>query len=310
MSEARPRIHVGPEQVDPRVAIKGVIEDAVMEGGGELSAPDEADAVVWLAGEPSQLEPILHSGIRWVQIHSAAVHHWVESGVLGDRVVTCGKGLYGETVGEHVLALILAAARSLDRAARARQWTPLPGRLVKGSTVMVVGTGGIGGEVIDMLQCLGGRVTAVNRRGHPIESAAETLPIERIMDRVGEVDYLVLTLPETPLTRGLVDETLLRAMKATAWVVNVSTGRIIDTPALTKALSGGSIGGAALDVTEPQPLPADHPLWSSDRCLITSHSANPVEGRSALLAGRVRSNVSRFAAGAVLEGLVDWDAGY
>jgi phosphoglycerate dehydrogenase-like enzyme len=121
---------------------------------------------------------------------------------------------------------------------------------------------------------------------------------------------VVLTLALTPQTRGIIGPKELEVMDRQAWLVNVARGALVDTAALTGALGSNQIGGAALDVTDPEPLPGGHPLWDLPNCLITPHTADTEQMTEPLLAARIAENVRRLASGRELEGLVDPDLGY
>jgi phosphoglycerate dehydrogenase-like enzyme len=300
-----PRVHVGPEP-DP------VIVDAVRRGGGAL-APDaaDADAIVWL-GPPDGIAERLHPGIRWVQLPNAGVERWLAAGVIdAERTWTSAADAYSGVVAEHALALILAGRRRLAETARARRWKPeLAGRPLRGATVLIVGAGGIGRALIALLAPHQVEVVAVTRRGQPVPGAARTLPAERVGEAWGEADVIVIAAPATDRTRSLVDADVLAAMRDDAWLVNVARGSLIDTDALVEALAAGRIGGAALDVTDPEPLPDGHPLWSEPRALITPHAANPAPSVIGQLAERVAENVRRVAAGQEPLGVVELDRGY
>jgi phosphoglycerate dehydrogenase-like enzyme len=297
------RVYVGPAPVDAML-------EAVRAGGGEPAALDEADAVVWTEHEPHELPP-LPERVRWVQLPSAGVEAWMDAGVVdGARIYTSAAGAYARTVAEHALALMLAGARRLPEAARAERWGAPPGDGLYGRTVAVVGAGGIGRELIAMLAPLAVEVLAVTRRGRPVTGAAVSLPAERVSDVWPVADFVVLAAPATAATQHLVGREQLAAMRRAAWLVNVARGTLIDTEALVEALGAGHLGGAALDVTDPEPLPDGHPLWREPRALITPHAANPLAVNLRAFRDRVRENVARFAAGADLLGRIDPEAGY
>ena len=140
--------------------------------------------------------------------------------------------------------------------------------------------------------------------------AARTLGTEDLHDALPGADVVFLALALTPETRHVIGAAQLAAMSPSAWLVNVARGAHVDTDALVDALRDGAIGGAALDVTDPEPLPDGHPLWSLPNVLITPHTANPWQTAQPLLARRITENLRRFAAGEPLLGLVDPDAGY
>jgi phosphoglycerate dehydrogenase-like enzyme len=298
-----PRVHIGPE-LDP------AIEDAVRRGGGQPADPESADAVVWLGG-PDALHAVLGPRVRWVQLPSAGIEAWLASGVIdSDRTWTSAAGVYADSVAEHALALILAGRRRLHECARADRWRPeLHGRPLAGATVTIVGAGGIGESLIRMLEPLGVEVVAVTRSGRAV-AGAEAVPADRLADVWPRSDVVVLAAPATDATRHMIGEAELRALPDHAWLVNVGRGSLVDHDALVRALRGGWIAGAALDVTEPEPLPDDHPLWRLPNALITPHAANPPQALRAALAGRVAENVARFAAGRELIGAIDADRGY
>ena len=305
-NDAGPLVYVGPEE--NRNA--GAVREAVERGGGRIAAsPDEAGAVVWLGGAPG-LGEVLHEGVRWVQLPSAGVESWMESGAIDrERVFTSAVGAYAGTVAEHALALMLAGARRLPECARATGWGERWGRPLAGSTVVILGAGGIGRALVRLLEPFGTRVLAVTRSGREVPGA-ESFAMDDVERLWPEGDYFVVAAPATEETRHMIGASELGAMKESAWVVNVARGPLVDTDALVDALAAGGIGGAALDVTDPEPLPDGHPLWTEPRALITPHSANPPEALVRGLVARVEENVSRFRNGGELAGVIDVEAGY
>lgn len=299
----RPVIAVGPEPDD------GYAE-AIEAGGGTCGPLEEADGLVWAAQLAIDLPP-LPERVRWVQLPSAGVERWLGRLPEGP-VYTSAAGAFALPVAEHGLALMLAGARRLAEAARAREWGALRGevRSLEGATVAIVGAGAIGRALIELLAPFRPRILAVTRRGHPVPGAAETVPSDGVDEVLGEADFVVLAAPGTPGTRHVIDAERLARMRPDAWLVNIGRGSLVDTDALVAALEAGRLGGAALDVTEPEPLPTGHPLWSHPRVLITPHVATPPESERRHMAERVRENVARFAAGEELVGVVDVDAGY
>ncbi|HEV2755550.1 MAG TPA: D-isomer specific 2-hydroxyacid dehydrogenase family protein [Actinomycetota bacterium] len=296
-----------------------VLEEAVTAAGGVLAAPSDADALVWTdPWDPESLRKTLDgSAISWVQLPFAGIEDFVAAGVIdGSRTWTCTKGVYGHTTAEHALTLMLGAARRLHVHARATEWEQVPNpldrteRSLSGATVLLIGTGGIGRALVGMLGPLGTRTLAVNRSGRPLDGAAATHPVGELHRLLPDAAFVVLAAALTDETRNLIDGRALALMHRDAWLVNVARGGLVDTDALVRALRDGSIGGAALDVTEPEPLPADHPLWTLPNALITPHVANTWPMAVPELAAMVRRNVERFAAGEPLEGIVDPALGY
>ena len=305
MAEA-PRIHI-PSGDRPD------LEQAVRDGGGVLAPLEEADGLVSLTGDPAKL-PKLPDSVRWVQLPSAGVEQWIRSGVVRDgRAWTSATGSFGLPVAEHALALMLAADKSVHSFARERSWIADGRHQVRslaGETVAIVGAGGIGRALIGLLEPFGVEVIAVTRRGREVPGAARTLPADRVGEVWGAARHVVIAAPATDGTRHLVGADELAAMREDAWLVNVARGSLVDTDALVEALRAGAIAGAALDVTDPEPLPDGHPLWELENVLITPHVATPPESERRHFAARVEENVRRLAAGEELEGLIDPEGGY
>jgi phosphoglycerate dehydrogenase-like enzyme len=298
-----PTIAILPEPTD-------AFADAVEAGGGVLGPLEAADGVIWLDHAP--LPADLPDRVRWIQLPAAGVERWI--GSLPDGpVVTSMAGAFAQPVAEHALGLVLAGLHRIADAARARSWDhDLRDRTrsLEDATVAIVGAGGIGRALIAMLAPLRAHVLAVTRRGDPVEGAAETFAADRTGDALERADVVVLAAPATPGAPPLVGRDELARLPAHAWLVNVGRGTLVDTDALVAALSDGRIGGAALDVTDPEPLPDGHPLWSHPDVLVTPHVATAPEAEARHAAERLRANVERFARGEELLGVVDRDAGY
>jgi phosphoglycerate dehydrogenase-like enzyme len=290
-----PAVHVAPEQ-DP------IIEQAVRAAGARVAPLEEADALIWL--DSSSFPDALPERVRWVQLPAAGVERWIDR-IDRDRAWTSAAGAYGRPVAEHALMLLLAGARRLAACARATSWEPPPLVPLEGATVAIVGAGGIGRALIELLEPLRVEVLAVTRRGRD-----GTIPADRLGEVWPRAHHVVIAAPATSATAKLVGARELAAMREDAWLVNVARGSLVDTDALVDALARGAIAGAALDVTDPEPLPAGHPLWHEPRALITPHVANPESTLRRYLAELVEENVRRFAAGEELRSRIDPDAGY
>jgi len=301
-----PRIALAPS------GLRGWLADAIVAGGGVLSEPAEAAGVVWAStGGAEDLTALLadHPCIRWVQLPWAGIEPF--AGALDDRHVwTCGKGVYAEPVAEHALMLGLAGLRGLDHYARATSWEGQRGVNLLHAEVTIVGGGGIAESLLRLLGPFGAEVTVVRRSPAPMEGAARVVAPDALHDVLPRATLVVLALPLVPETVGLVGRAELDVMAPHAWLVNVARGGHVVTDDLVAALQEGSIGGAALDVTDPEPLPDDHPLWRLPNCLITPHVGNTAEMAKPLLSARITANVGRFAAGEPLIGLVDPALGY
>jgi phosphoglycerate dehydrogenase-like enzyme len=305
---AGPRVAVGPGPA-PWAA------EAIRRGGGEPVALDEDPVgLVWTdLGAMDALRAALATRpkISWVQLPAAGVERAFQAGVVDhQRRWTSAKGAFAEPVAEHALALILAGLRELKIRARARTWGEPAGETLFRQPVTVVGAGGITAVLMRLLEPFGTPVTIVRRQAEPVPGAARTLGTDRLTEALAGARAVVITVALTPQTRRMIGPAELAAMEPDAWLVNVARGGVVDTVALTSALQEGQIGGAALDVTDPEPLPAGHPLWDLPNCLITPHTADTEEMTQPLLADRIAENVRRLAAGLELLGLLDPDAGY
>jgi phosphoglycerate dehydrogenase-like enzyme len=302
-----PRVAIGPGRGN-------FAAEAVRAGGGvPADADSPADALIWLS--PADTEGLRRAleatSARWVQLSSAGVELVLAAGLLGpDRTWTCAKQSYAEPVAEHALMLALAGLRSLRQRIEAGKWGPPAGQSLYDEPVAILGGGGITAKLLDLLAPFRVNATVVRRRPEPVPGARKTLPAEMLPAALSDARVVFLALALTPETEKIMGTAQLAAMRPDGWLVNVARGRHVDTGALVTALERGEIGGAALDVTDPEPLPDDHPLWTTERCIITPHTADTPEMTRRPLALRIRANVARFAAGEPLMGVVDPVAGY
>ncbi len=290
--------------------------NAVERGGGVSAPVSEAEALIWNSS-PEQFPESLPSTVKWVQLASAGVESWFDAGILEKYPLvefTSAAGAYACTVAEHALSLLLAGVRALPEHLEARTWKQSQfmkqvGTL-RGSTVTIVGAGGIGRALIPMLTALGAEVVAVNRSGSPVPGAVRTLPVIQLDEVWSATDHVVVAAPATPATRHLIGSAELSRLKTHSWVINVARGSLIDTDALVSAIDTGAIGGAGLDVTDPEPLPDGHRLWDLTNAIVTPHDSNPPHLREDAYADHVAANVARFVAGEELIARVDPLRGY
>ena len=302
----------------PRIALSPGAKDfaaaAVRAGGGEVVGLDEQpDALVWTTpGDYTDLQAALDRApsARWVQLPFAGIETVVDQ-LERERTWTCAKGVYSEPVAEHALALALAGLRHLKERSLARSWGGQSGATLYDAEVTVLGGGGITGALLELLAPFRARTTVVRRHADDaFPGAARTVGLDARADVLPGARVVVLALALTPDTEHVIAAPELALMDRFAWLVNVARGRHVDTAALVEALRAEQIGGAALDVTDPEPLPDDSPLWGLPSCLLTPHTANPWQTAQPRLAERITANVRRFGAGEPLLGLVDLDAGY
>ncbi len=285
---------------------------AIVDGGGHLVPLTECEAIIWADfGDPNGLAAALVEAPRatWVQLPFAGIENFVPH-LDRHHTWTCGKGVYSEPVAEMALALALAGLRGFGTYARATSWSQPLGHSLLGARVTILGGGGIAEALVRLLQPFNCHITIVRSNVQHMDGVDVVLEADRYADSLPGADLVVLALPLTPDTKGLIGRDELALMESHTWLVNVARGGHIVTDDLVEALRGGVIGGAGLEVTDPEPLPEGHPLWHLDNCIITPHSGTTPEMGRPLLAARVEANVRRFAAGHELIGPVYVDAGY
>ncbi|CAN7377370.1 NAD(P)-dependent oxidoreductase [Phenylobacterium sp. LjRoot225] len=249
--------------------------------------------------------------LKWVYSASVGVDvypRWL----LDAPLVTCGRGVASEEIADYVIAAIYLQAKDLERV-RARsleEWKQAPLGRVTGSTVGIIGLGAIGAAVAQRALALGARVTAVRRQRHLPSPVPGVDLLDDLRAVVASADHLVLALPATAATRSVIDADLLSHARPTAHLINIARGSVLDQEALLAALDAGQLGFATLDVTEPEPLPADHRLWTHPRVRLTPHiSSNYTLVRDALFE-KVAANLERFLRGEPLADIVDPLEGY
>jgi phosphoglycerate dehydrogenase-like enzyme len=306
-----PRIALGPADT----AFTEQAEKAIRNAGGEPTDVDaKADALVWLnPGDIDATRAALAaaSSARWVQLPFAGVEKLAEAGLFDPaRVWTSAKGAYAEPVAEHALALALAGLRLLPQRIAARSWGKPGGTSLYDQPVTILGGGGITVSLLELLAPLRVTATVVRNRPDPLPGAAKTVGQSGLHEALADAQIVFLALALTPDTQGIIGAAELAAMRSDAWLVNVARGGVVDTDALVTALTDGTIAGAALDVTDPEPLPDGHPLWELENCIITPHTADTTEMVVPMLAHRVQENVARFAADEPLLGVIDPSLGY
>jgi phosphoglycerate dehydrogenase-like enzyme len=263
----------------------------------------------------------LAADLAWIQIGSAGVERYLarpEIRAASDRVVlTNAAGVHGPVIAEHVFAMLLSQTRSLraaDRAQTQRRWDRSVGAgstALSGSTLLVVGMGGIGTEVARRAKAFDMRVLATVRTEREAPPFVDRLVTgDRLDELLGEADVVVICVPLTPETRGLFGRERIARMKPGSRLVNIARGAIVDSGALLDALATGALAGACLDVTDPEPLPAEHGLWEREDVVITPHVAGRAELTSERRNQLFAENLIRFAAGEPLRNTVDPQAGY
>ena len=221
--------------------------------------------------------------------------------------VTNASGVHGPNISEYVIGALLSMARDFPRAARQQEervWQSFGTDELQGSTVTVVGMGAIGQAVVDRLEPFGVDTIGVRyspEKGGPTD---EVLGFDEIHDALARTDSVVLACPLTDATRHLLDEEAFKTMSPDATLVNIARGGVVDTEALVGALRGNAIGAAFLDVTDPEPLPSDHPLWAFDNVRITPHNAGHTPNYFDRLTEIVAGNYEALQEGSEIENRV------
>ena len=320
---------VDPDRLDRLRAAAG--------GAVVVNAPDEAAAIREAADADAFLgkitPPILQAAgqLRWVQAFTASLEHYMFPALAAHPcVLTNTRGLFSDVIADQVMGYVICFARNLHVYVRnqlSATWAPVGGEAARVSlatgpgtvspidlahrhladqTLGVVGFGAIGEEVARRARGFGMRVVAIDaRRTAPTWDVDWVRPPDRLDDLLAESDYVVIAAPHTPATERMFGADQFRRMRPTAYLVNVGRGAIVDLGALTDALRSGLIAGAALDVFEVEPLPADHPLWTLPNVILTPHVAGYSPRIAERHLGLLLNNLLRFQYGDPLRNVVN-----
>lgn len=286
---------------------------AIESAGGTVAAlSPEVKGLVWTDyHRPDLLRQVLSENpqLTWVQLPFAGVDAFVDI-LDAPPTFTCAKGSYSQPVAEHALALMLALGRTIPERVRATSWGDKFAVSLYESKVLIVGGGGITAELLRLLEPFSCPVTVVRNSSQPMPGAALTIGLDDLDEHLPDADFVVVAAALTPKTEGLFDSKRFSIMKPTAYLINVARGKHVVTEDLIKALKSGQIAAAALDVTDPEPLPDGHPLWNVSNCLITPHTADTPAQVTRLLAERISENVKAFCTDGAMVGLVNKELGY
>lgn len=255
------------------------------------------------------------TSLRWVHVAAAGVDSLLFDGLIAsDVIVTNSRGIFDRPIAEFVLASILAMAKDIPGSLRRQQlgrWEHRETEGIEGAKALVVGTGSIGREIARLLTVVGLHVEGVGRTDRQGDAYFGTVHASgRLASVVREFDYLVLVAPLTEATRGMVDATVLNAMKPTARLINVGRGELVVDGALMTALKQRRIAGAALDVFSTEPLPSTSELWQLDQVLISAHLSGDTVGWRHRLAVLFADNLDRYRHGSELMNVVDKRLGF
>jgi phosphoglycerate dehydrogenase-like enzyme len=289
-------------------------ESSVVAAGGAVAplGPD-VRALIWTDySAPDLLSKTIAENpqLEWVQLPFAGVDAFAH--LLSAPVrFTSAKGSYKEPVAEHALALALALGRVLPVRVKATSWGESSAVSFYDSNVLLVGAGGITEELIGMLKPFRAKISVCrNDASKPVAFADQVFGLDELQNKISSADLVVIACALTEKTRGLFDAKLLARMKPSAFLVNVARGPIIKTADLLSALDNRVLAGAAVDVTDPEPLPPGHPMFGRDDLIVTPHTADTKEIVMRLFAIRLEHNVRAFLGQGQWLGEVDASLGY
>lgn len=273
--------------------------------------------------------------LRWVQGHFAGADHFLQqhAALLRQATLTTASGVHAPNMAEYILMMMLAWAHHLpvmiDYQKRVDwpkdRWTVFAPRELRGGTLGIIGYGSIGRETARLAKAFGMRVLATKRNaqtvvedgwglsgvGDPaLENVDRLYPVEALREMLAECDYVALTVPLSPATRGLLGADEFKSMRPHALLINVARGGVVDEPALIDALRSGIIGGAALDVFAREPLPADSPLWTLPNVLLSPHVSGFTPEYDARAMALFAENLRRYVAGERLLNVAELERGY
>lgn len=265
-----------------------------------------------LLGAPDLTAAYLADGrpVDWVQSTWAGVKPLLEL-ERRDYLLTGVRGVFGPQITEYVMGYLLARELKIfERLGRQSktEWRSEPGGSLQAKTLAILGTGSIGRHLAGTAGRFGMNVIGLNRGGEEVPGFQCVHSVDRLDAFLGEADYLVCALPETPETDGLLNEDAFRAVKPGCYFVNVGRGSVVDETALLEALADGRLSGAVLDVFREEPLPTDHPFWHAPNVLVTAHVA--AKSRPADIAKLFIENYRRYTSGEELLHRIDFDRGY
>ena len=304
--------------VDPRlVAIEPKsfpdYEEAVSASGAKpTSMAPNVGALVWTDySQPAALAEMLDSNpqLTWVQLPFAGVDAF--SKVLNKPVrFTSAKGSYREPVAEHALMLCMAMGRKIPERVRAKSWASSFAVSLYDANVLIVGAGGITEELVKLLAPFRSNITVVRNQQKPIDGVNRVAGIADLKGLLPEAQFVILACALTEQTRGLFNSEMLSFMNPEAYLVNIARGPVVVTNDLLSALRNGVIAGAAIDVTDPEPLPDGHPAWDEPNLLITPHTADTKTMVKRLFSIRLRENVAAYLGEGPWVGVVNPELGY
>jgi phosphoglycerate dehydrogenase-like enzyme len=308
--------------VSPAIKVKDASSLLMAEFRGDNSKKAELDAL--LAEAEILFGFIQPQGItarapklKWFQATSAGVDRHQDTEIWRSKVIITGvSGIHATPIGEFVMGLMLMFAKETPlsfKMKQTRQWQRYAPHVLRGKTVGIVGLGHIGREVARLSKAFGMKVIATRRSAKKAGRARNVdllLPQSRVKEMLAASDYVAVCLPLTPETRHIIGEAELKAMKPTAYIINIGRGNVIDEAALLRALDEKRIAGAGLDVTAIEPLPTESRLWDFDNVILSPHVSGGMEDYMLRAADLFCENLKRYMAGKRLRNIVDRKRGY
>jgi len=272
-------------------------------GHHEQVDPFIADTEILMCFSPPMADHVVRDApkLKWIQALGTGVDNIVDLPSLGkDVLVTNVRGIHGAPVSEATIAYMLSLARDLPRSVRAQDrgaWERWPSQLLDGKTVGILGVGLIAEYLAPICKQFGMTVVGISSSPRETKNFDRMVKRDDLVKTAPELDFLVALTPMSAETRGIIGDKVFKAMKPSAYLVNVARGGVVDEPALIKALESGEIAGAALDVFSQEPLPADNPLWKAKNVTIFPHLGGYSKGYEDRAMPTLADNMSKYLAG-------------
>ncbi len=308
--------------VNPKIKVKDGSDLTFAELRGDESKKAELDALlaetdILFGFVPPKNTVARAPKLKWMQATSAGVDRHQGTDIWRSKVIITGvSGIHATPIGEFVLGLMLMLAKNTPlsfKMKQTREWQRYMVHTLRDKTVGIVGLGHIGGEVARLAKAFGMKVIATRRSTKEAGKAKNVdrlLPRDRMKELLGGSDYVVVTLPLTPETRHIIGEAEFKAMKPTAYIINIGRGSLIDQEALLHALDEKRIAGAGLDVTVPEPLPKESRLWDFDNVILSPHVSGGMEDYMMRATELFCENLERYIEGKKLLNVIDKKKGY
>jgi phosphoglycerate dehydrogenase-like enzyme len=308
--------------VSPQVKVTDASQMVFAEMQGDNLKKEELDALLAEAEVlygfiPPKNITARAPHLKWFQVTSAGVDRHQGTEVWNSKVIITGvSGIHAVPIGEFVMGLMLMFAKNTPlgfKMMQTREWVRYPSGTLRGKTVGIIGLGHIGGEVARLSKAFGMKVVATRRSTKAAGKAKNVdlvLPASRMKELLAQSDYVAVTLPLTPETTHIIGEGEFKAMKPTAYIMNIGRGPLIDQDALIKALEEKRIAGAGLDVTVPEPLPKESKLWDFNNVILSPHISGGMEDYMVQATDLFCENLKRYLAGKKLLNVIDKKKGY